>query len=634
MADFTADLAAAGPETPTQRTRAFAQGVTFGFADEIEAAIRSTLSPREYDDLVAETRTALAEYQKARPAEAFAAELSGAALPAIIGSLFTAGAAGAGTLASLASKFPTMAKVIGVAAPKSLVGAATVAGAQGALTGIGKGEDVSERLTGGVIGAGIGAAGGAGMYAVAEPIKRAAVGVVDFARRRLGGRGAKVVETELQRLAAESGMSVDEIVEGVASGRIMAENKTLLDAVRGYRATGGRAAGELREVLERRPEQGRQQAMAEMQRYLSDVDDPNILRGMKATEAEAKAAETAAYAPFKTQPAPENVTSTLAEALRRVPSAAKEVEEALLASTGQKPFFSVSKDGEVSFTRQPSVAEAEAVRRALSGTARARYQASQGVAGEAISELETGLRGALDVATPELAATRAQAATVRGAREAFENGQKALAKTPDAVAVEFADVMAKGDAAVKAYRSGVMQALRNRMSMGSRKSMMGALADPQRKESQILSIVMPEDALPDLMARIERAAGSQAAASSILGGSQTAITGAQAARQGRDIGAGEVAEALTSPNVMNLMRLAGKFVQRSAPQLTDAQRQQVVRVLVSESPDVVRRALQDESGMMALQQAIDRILGAVQAGAQRAAPVMAPQLIEQMTQTR
>jgi hypothetical protein len=55
---------------------------------------------------------------------------------------------------------------------------------------------------------------------------------------------------------------------------------------------------------------------------------------------------------------------------------------------------------------------------------------------------------------------------------------------------------------------------------------------------------------------------------------------------------------------------------------------------VSESPDVVRNALQDESGMMALQQAIDRILGAAQAGAQRAAPVMAPQLIEQMTQTR
>ena len=59
-----------------------------------------------------------------------------------------------------------------------------------------------------------------------------------------------------------------------------------------------------------------------------------------------------------------------------------------------------------------------------------------------------------------------------------------------------------------------------------------------------------------------------------------------------------------------------------------------MRVLVSENPDVVRRALQDESNMMALQQAVDRILGAAQAGAQRAAPVMAPQLIEQMTQTR
>ena len=634
MADFTADLTAAGPETPTQRTRAFAQGVTFGFADEIEAAIRSTLSPREYDDLVAETRTALAEYQQARPAEAFAAELSGAALPAIIGSLFTAGAAGAGTLASLASKFPTMAKVIGVAAPKSLVGAATVAGAQGALTGIGKGEDVSERLTGGVIGAGIGAAGGAGMYAAAEPIKRAAVGVVDFARRKLGGRGAKVVETELQRLAAESGMSVDEIVEGVASGRIMAENKTLLDAVRGYRATGGRAAGELRQALEPRPEQGRQQAMAEMQRYLSSVDDPNILRGMKATDEEAKIAEAAAYAPFKAQPAPENVTSELAEALRRVPSAAKEIEEALLASTGQKPFFSVSKDNEVSFARQPSLSEAESVRRALSNTATARYQASQGVAGEAISGVERGLRGELDVSAPELAATRAQASITKSARDAFRDGQKALAKSPDAVAVEFAEMMAKGDAVMKAYRSGVMQAIRNRMSGGSRKSMMGALADPQRKESQILSIVMPEDALPDIMARIERAAGSQTAATEILHGPQTAITREQVARQGRDIGAGEVVEALTSPNVMNLMRLGGKLVQRAAPQLTDAQRQQVVRVLVSESPDVVRNALQDEGKMMAFQRRLDLILGAAQAGVQRAAPVMAPQLIEQMTQTR
>ena len=86
--------------------------------------------------------------------------------------------------------------------------------------------------------------------------------------------------------------------------------------------------------------------------------------------------------------------------------------------------------------------------------------------------------------------------------------------------------------------------------------------------------------------------------------------------------------------LMNLMRLGGKLVQRAAPELTDAQRQQVVRVLVSESPDVVRRALQDESGMMALQQAVDRVLGAAQAGAQRAAPVVAPQLIEQMTQTR
>lgn len=626
MVDFS-KYTGAETAVPTQRGRSFAQGLTFGFSDEIEAGIRS-LGGREYSELVKEVRDAVADYQTDRPKEALGVEIAGAALPALIGSLFTGGAAGAATAARIATKFPTIAKVAGITAPQSLLGSATIGAVQGGLTGVGKGESLDERLTGGVIGVPAGGVLGAGAFAVTEPLKRMAVGVVDFARRKLGGRGAKIVETELQRLASESGMSVDEIVEGVASGRIMAENRTLLDAVRGFRASGGPAATDLKNTFSTRPEQTRQEAMSEIQKYLSTLDDPNILRATKSSDAEARVAERAAYEPFKTQQAPNEVLSELSEALRRVPSAAKEVEEAMLASTGQRPFFSVAEDGNVTFQRMPTLQEAEAIRRALKGTATARYKGGQGLSGEAISDLEGGLRTSLDVASPELAATRAQASVVRSAREAFANGQTALAKSPDAIAVEFSEISRLGPEVVKSYRAGVMQALRNKMSMGSRKSLMGAMADPNRKESKILGIVMPEDQLPGIMARIERAAGSQDAATKVLGGSDTAVTSSQQARQGMDVGLSDIAEAISGSPIA-VARLLGKVASKAAPQLSDVERQRVVQILVSENADLVRNALRDESGIAMLQSAIQRIAGTAQAGVQRAAPVVLPEAFQQ-----
>jgi len=73
MADFS-KYAPGATEVPTQRARTFAQGLTFGFADEIEAGIRS-LGGREYSELVAEVRDALSEYQQDRPIEALGVEI-------------------------------------------------------------------------------------------------------------------------------------------------------------------------------------------------------------------------------------------------------------------------------------------------------------------------------------------------------------------------------------------------------------------------------------------------------------------------------------------------------------------------------------------------------------------------------
>ena len=603
---------------PTQRTRAFAQGVTFGFADELEARARALATGQTYEEALEEIRAKLKGYQEARPGEAFGYEMAGAVAPALAAAPFTGGT---GTAAILAQRGATgaAAKTLGVAAPSSMRGALGYGAAQGALTGVGTGETAEERAIGGAIGGVAGGALGGAMQAAAPYVTGVAPGVVDYARRKLGGRGSKAVENEIQRLAAESGMSVDEIVQGVADGTIMAENKSLQRAVRGFYTSGGEAATRIEQAMTARPQATRQEAMQEIQQYLSDVGDPNIARAMRADEEAAKVLERRAYDPFKEQIATAEVVDELKDAVKAVPQAAAALNKIYRSKTGEKPFVSIKK-GVVEFADDVTVEQAEVVRRTLSNLASREFKTGIGTVGEAIGDVEKTLRSALDVDVPALAATREKAAMTRTAREAYQEGQKVFSKSPDIVELELEDARRKGEGAVKAYRTGVMQALRNRMRTGSMKSMMSNLADPERKEGQILRTVIPEDELETVLASVARAARSQQAATSVLGGSQTAASLAEQARQGAGVSAMDVAEAI-SGSPMAAGRVIRDVIKQAAPNLSDAERLQVVDILISENPEVVRRALVDESGMAAFQAAVERTMKAIQAGAQRGAAV-------------
>ena len=603
---------------PTQRTRAFAQGVTFGFADELEARARALATGQTYEEALEEIRAKLKGYQEARPGEAFGYEMAGAVAPALAAAPFTGGT---GTAAILAQRGATgaAAKTLGVAAPSSIRGALGYGAAQGALTGVGTGETAEERAIGGAIGGVAGGALGGAMQAAAPYVTGVATGVVDYARRKLGGRGSKAVENEIQRLAAESGMSVDEIVQGVADGTIMAENKSLQRAVRGYYTSGGEAATRIEQAMTARPQATRQEAMQEIQQYLSDVGDPNIARAMRADEEAAKVLERRAYEPFKEQIATAEVVDELKDAVKAVPQAAAALNKIYRSKTGEKPFVSIKK-GVVEFADDVTVEQAEVVRRTLSNLASREFKTGIGTVGEAIGDVEQTLRSALDIDVPALAATRETAAMTRTAREAYQEGQKVFSKSPDIVELELEDARRKGEGAVKAYRTGVMQALRNRMRTGSMKSMMSNLADPERKEGQILRTVIPEDELETVLASVARAARSQQAATSVLGGSQTAASLAEQARQGAGVSAMDVAEAI-SGSPMAAGRVIRDVIKQAAPNLSDAERVQIVDILISENPEVVRRALVDESGMAAFQAAVERTMQAIRAGAQRGAAV-------------
>ena len=133
--------------------RTAAQGLTFGFGDEITAGIGSLFSDQSYDDLVANERAQLAAYAEDHPLVAFGAEA--------LGGVFTGGAG--------------LTRSLGAAGLKSLARGATArqaagrGGVEGALYGLGSGEgDFGDRLENAAIEGGIGAVMGGGLTKLAD----------------------------------------------------------------------------------------------------------------------------------------------------------------------------------------------------------------------------------------------------------------------------------------------------------------------------------------------------------------------------------------------------------------------------------------------------------------------------------
>ena len=598
-------LAKAKAAPKPQRMRTMAQGLTLGAADEMEARIRSMAGGRPYEQELSDIRGALESYRQSNPIASMAYEAGGAAIPAVGAALlapFTGGT-------SAAAVVPTLGRIAAMAALEG--------GAYGFNTGEGGFAERALRVPGAAAtGAVGGVVGGAAMRGVGGALNT----LTDAARRLIGGRGSTVVENEIQRLARQTGKSADQIADDILAGRILAENETIKAAVRAYRASSGDASRIITQAMTPRPAKTRAEAMEEMRKYLSDVGAPSALRAQRADEEIAKAAETVLYAPFKNMAAPAGVVNEVGESLRRVPGAVDEVATILRARTGAAPFFKVLDDGTVEFSRLPTVAEAESIRRAIGNKANALYLAGQGGAGEAVSDVEKSLRGLLDTEVPDLAAVRATAKGVRLQNKAFKAGRTALAGDVNEKLGDFAKITDPDQ--IEAYRAGLMSALEARGATGSRQAMIRSLADEETKEGRILREVLPPGAQDDVLSRLETARASQVTTDYVLSGSPTSDTLMEAARRGSGgLSISDITGALRA-DPASMARVASNITDRFARDLTDAERARVAQILVSEDADMVRRAIRDDTALAALQQRVQQITSGMVTGGGRAGAVV------------
>lgn len=588
------------PPAPTQRLRTVAQGATLGAADEAEAYLRS-LTGEDYETALADIRSKTKAYQQQAPGEALGYEALGGLIPPAITTLATGGATAPATIPQAGV---SLAPVI-----RSLAGTSAIGGLYGGTTGFLTGEgDIFERASR--------VPGGTATGAVVAPAVKTLItgggmltnSIMDVARRLTGGRGAKIVETELQRLASDTGLTTDELIDRIARGEIMAENATLSAAVRGLYAQGGKPSTTLMSSLTRRPEQLRTEVLTNMQKTLAGQDG-NVLRQFRLTDDALRQVEKDAYKQaFGTGGVIDaGLLKSVTDSLKRSPQSVKNINEVYVAETGKKPFFSFDKNGDVTFSRAPTLEDAEIIRRGIQASVDEAYQSGRGRVGEALKGVELSLRDAIDTSSKSLADARLQAATRRTAKDAFQEGRTVFSKSADEIAVLTEDLSQK-PGALSAFRAGTMDAIRNRMTTGTRKSMMSNLADENTKEGKILRTIYPQDELPGILDRIATAAQSQRASSYILGGSQTAPTLLQAAKTGSNISAEEVANVFSANPLTfasSSINLVKKFMSQQNKNMTESQRDAVAKILVSENPELVRRALVDTSAMAMLQKKVN-----------------------------
>mgnify|MGYP003633150923 FL=1 len=609
-----------GGDIDKAQVRSFFQGLTFGFSDEIEAGARSIFS-ETYDEAVGEIRGKLSDYQEAFPIESTAYEVGGAIVPAIAATVLTGGAAApavGGSLARTGGRF------------------ALIGGAEGAATALGTSEgDVSERIKNVPLGFAGGAAFGPIGAASGKVIGMASNKVLDFARRTSGKRGATVVEQELLRMANDTGLTTDEIVGRIAAGETMSDNRTLHINVRALMAQGGLPEKQIRETLPARAKRKRLEALSGVKSGLSTTTDENVLRATRMNEADWKQTQTDGYKEVFDQA--DDISQDLSDvtlgAVKQLPDAMTDINNIYTAKK-LVPLFKQLDNGSIEYARLPTLEDSEIIRRTIFEAKGKAYRDGSGGLGEALGDVESALRTSIDNFSPELGSVRAGYKKMMGARTQFEEGRKAFNSPPEQLEITFNKLLESGnDVDIQAFREGVMAKINDKMSRNGRKAFLGKMSDPESLEGKLFTSVFPPKQQAKVLRQLELSGTTQATSEVVIGGPTTALTNAALKQQNKGISVGEMVGATLTPNVRDIAAVGVKLIQDLAPNLTEAQRGKIVDVLLSDNPELVRKALTDESAMMAVQKKVAQIMQGVQASAQRGAAYYGGTQGEEATQS-
>jgi len=593
------EINADGYEAPTERVRSIAQGVTLGFADELEAFATSMIGDdRPYEQIRDEIRGKLDAYNKEYPGESIGFEVLGALAPTAL-AFMMGNPAPATTLGG---------RVIQRAISKPSI---VTGGVEGGLAAYGTGregavEDI-ERVP-------FGATTGSLATAFASPIinagGRAIDNLISYGRQKFGNKVADVVTKEVTQLAQQMNLLPDEVIRKIANGEIMATNQTLESVIRALRSEN---ADLIDPALKQQAKETKDIALEEIRKGLvPGIKESNVYKKVMMDDDAVRKAENTAYKEvFKDAPdLTGEIVDTISETLRRLPDAKNILEEAYQSAGNIVPFFTTTRNGALKINRMPTLEDAEIVRRELQQAVSGAYRSGKGQTAGNLKDLEGKLRQQLNDFSEPLKNARLEASIVRKSRDQFKIGRTVLNKNVDEIAYELEKISKRptneNSALLKSFRAGVMDAYAQKFR--KQPSFLTKLAEEGTQENQMLRTVFPEDNIDNVIDRIRIAGESRTAKQRVLFGSPTAPQQTSESMLGM---AGTAARAKAGDPTA-LFQLAAQAVGRLQPSMNRAQRRQLTEILVSKDPNMVKKALFDEGGMAKLQQIINRLMNITQ----------------------
>lgn len=622
------------------KARLTLEGLTLNFGGEALGGIRSIISRAaggdlSYEDALKEENDILESARSGAPGESMAYEIGGAALPSVISMIFSAGSSTPAVLANIARIASQFGLKKGAGSVLKTAGKGAV---EGFTAGVGAGEgDLIDRATDTktLLSTGIGTTAGP---AVQGLVKVAGKGIskianLDVFRKKIGGLLGKAETDELIRIIDESGIEPEEIIRRVSEGEVIADmSPELAMSLRALYSTAGKGRGEIATTLTRRMDTSPAKASATLQKNLAPGEESgNILKWFGKSEKNLKKQEGDAYNKIFNE-SRDNLDPDAARLLytnlnREVVEIVQTQKDllpkisALLQATKQKPLFKVSKTGNVTMLRDVDLETSEIIRRALDDQASENFQKGSGAMGTALSDLEGSLRTVIDDAAPALAATRAQWAKIMARSRAFDDGKKILSKSADEVELLFENLVAKGDGeAIAAFRAGYASALRNKKTVSGQTTLFRNMNDVSRKERLVLETIYPGEQLDDVVKQINLADRAIKTVTRVLGGSPTAPQQAATKKIGSMSLLANVADIFMRPlsAPFAAMRILRDFAGSKMDNLSQEQRTEVAKMLVSEDPTLLEKMLTDKTVLGKISQKYNSIIDNLGSTARRA----------------
>ena len=583
------------------------QGFGLGFGDEIEGAINSGLSqfsdnPKTYQQARGVARAKVKQFQSENPGVAITSEIVGGLIPTVIAMMSGVGApAGAANITRLG----TLGK------------RALDAGKIGSVAGAGysESEDIKGIAGDAAKGAGISIVGGEALRGAARLGGKSYDKLINAVRQKLGNDYVGRTQEYLIKLMQRTGKSIDETIEDIKNGGVMAEDDQLVASLRNIAAKGGEASGDIKKVAGARADQTMNVAQASVKEALAPGQaGVNVQRVLKANNEELKLEQASKYEQIYAQSKgiPKKLSDRIVGMMRVNPQVRKmfieDFESARLTNPSLKPLFKMEQkeDGSevLKLLRPLSLSDAEGFRRNLKETASMIFESpsKRNTPGFNYDAAEKTVRRDIDRFSPAIAKVRSDYANRESVEAAIKLGRSMAGKNPDDIAVAM-DRLTREE--LKGFRAGMQMSISKKMSDrgGSYSAQAGGLDVSNRTPNRVMQEILPTEQSDSVIADLARA-GRAATNNTKIKPAGGAITQfAESAGSELDaVGSATMGVQVARGDVIGaLMSLVNKVKPKDLG-LNDKQLQSVVKVLFSEDPEFVRRVLTDKTAAGELSQ--------------------------------